>query len=386
MDKQTTHPVMETVQQGVKDVRAVLEKQGLPPEKEPAITALLDQHFMRVEKLLNEFTEKMEKASLNDIPQLEMNLVGKLKKVFTDLTDGLKQIMVDTKDQVRTGMENKVNDIKVDIHNAIASKVQSVNDKIKGFTDTLDRKYSIIEKTGSMEKAELDSKIGRVATSQAEAKTIITEPEYHYSKESVKQVVFPYIEELKGKRDHIPTSVVEERENGGNLIFELKDHQHSEDHHELTVDLNTGEGVLEYHFIDSRNENWFGNSKVVDRFHVEDLGVHKLEQPATLVKRQEAPEANIKTQDSPALNKAPEVVNESYKGGNDVPTDALIKQLKKQNDGLKTFVNIVKNKHPEVYQSIYNELKNSLQQGPQGPSTVAPKVEVKPKKELQLQL
>jgi len=400
MDTQTTHPVMETVQQGVKDVRAVLEKQGLSPEKEPAITALLDQHFMRVEKLLNEFTEKMEKASLNDIPQLEMNLVGKLKKVFTDLTDGLKQIMVDTKDQVRTGIEKKVQDIKIDIHNAIASKVQAVNDKIKGFTDTLDRKYSIIEKTGTMEKAELGSKIGSVAPSQAEAKTVIAqreknnepvqvvEPEYHYSKESVKKVLFPYIEELKGKRDHIPTSVVEERENGGNLILELKDHQHSEDHHELTVDLNTGEGVLEYHFIDSRNENWFGNSKVVDRFHVEDLGVQKLEQTATTVKTQEAPETSIKTQDSPALKTAPEVKHESHMGGNEVPTDALMKQLKKQNEGLKTFVNIVKNKHPEVYQSIYNELKSSLQQkqGQQGPSTDAPKVEVKPKKELQLQL
>ncbi|MFC8983863.1 hypothetical protein ACFT6Z_36300, partial [Streptomyces sp. NPDC057131] len=312
MDKQTTHPVVETMNQGLNEVKSVLEKRGYSPEHDSAISGLLDQHFLRMEKLLIEFTDKMEKASLKDIPQIEMNLVGKLKKVFTDLTEGLKQIMVDTKDQVRTGMENKVNDIKIDIHNAIASKVQSVNDKIKGFTDTLDRKYSIIEKTGSMENAELDSKIGSVA--QAEAKTVTMEPEYHYSKESVKQVVFPYIEELKGKRDHIPTSVVEERENGGNLIYELKDHQHSEDHHELTVDLNTGEGVLEYHFIDSRNENWFGNSKVVDRFHVENLGVHKLEQTATTVKTQEAAEANIKTQDSPALKKAPEVVHESHKG------------------------------------------------------------------------
>lgn len=382
MEKQITHPVVQTMNQGMNEVKSVLEKQGYYPENDPAISRLLDQHFLRMEKLLIEFTDKLERASLNDIPQIEMNLVGKLKKVFTDLTDGLKQIMVDTKDQVRTRIEDKVTDIKIDIHNAIASKVQAVNEKIKGFTDTLDKKYSIIEKTGSMEKAALNSKIGSVVPSQAEAKTVILEPEYHYSKESVKQVVFPYIEDLKGKRDLISTSVIQERENGANLVFELKDHPHSEDYHRLTLDMNTGEGVLKYHFLESRNENWFGNSKVVDRFHVKDLGIHELEQTATVVKTKEAPEANIKTQDSPALKKAPEVVHESHMRGNEVPSDTLMKQLKKQNDGLKTFVNIVKNKHPEVYQSIYNELKNSLQQG----KVDAPKVEVKPKKELQLQL
>lgn len=385
MEKQITHPVVQTMNQGMNEVKHVLEKQGYYPENNPAISRLLDQHFLRMEKLLIEFTDKLERASLNDIPQIEMNLVGKLKKVFTDLTDGLKQIMVDTNDQVRTGIEDKVNTIKMDIHNAIASKVQAVNDKIKGFTDTLDKKYSIIEKTGSMDKAALNSKIGSVAPSQAEAKTVNLEPEYHYSKESVKQVVFPYIEDLKGKRDLISTSVIQERENGANLVFELKDHPHSEDYHRLTLDMNTGEGVLKYHFLDSRNENWFGNSKVVDRFHVKDLGIQELEQKVTEKKTQtqDAPVANIKTQDSPALKKAPEVVHESHKSGNEVPSDTLMKQLKKQNEGLKTFVNIVKTKHPEVYQSIYNELKNSLQQGK---STDAPKVEAKQKKELQLQL
>uniref|UniRef100_UPI003F49494C hypothetical protein n=1 Tax=Niallia taxi TaxID=2499688 RepID=UPI003F49494C len=382
MEKQITHPVVQTMNQGMNEVKSVLEKQGYYPEKDPAISRLLDQHFLRMEKLLIEFTDKLERSSLNDIPQIEMNMVGKLKKVFTDLTDGLKQIMVDTKDQVRTGIEDKVTDIKIDIHNAIASKVQAVNDKIKGFTDTLDKKYSIIEKTGSIDKAALNSKIGSVDPSQAEAKTVILEPEYHYSKESVKQVVFPYIEDLKGKRDLISTSVIQERENGANLVFELKDHPHSEDYHRLTLDMNTGEGVLKYHFLDSRNENWFGNSKVVDRFHVEDLLIREMEQTTTPIKTKERFETYIKTQDSPALKKAPEVVPESLKRGNEVPTDALMKQLKKQNDGLKTFVNIVKNKHPEVYQSIYNELKNSLQQG----KIDAPKVEAKQKKELQLQL
>lgn len=153
MEKKITHPVVDTVHQGVQEIKAVLEKQRYLSEKEPAIAALLEQQFLRMEKLLTEFTEKLEKASLNDIPTLEMNLVGRLKKVFTNLTDGLKQIMLDTKEQVRSGIENKVHDIKLDIHNTVASKVQRINDKIKGFTDTLDRKYSIIiEKTGSMEK------------------------------------------------------------------------------------------------------------------------------------------------------------------------------------------------------------------------------------------
>ncbi|MED4041035.1 hypothetical protein [Niallia taxi] len=368
MEKKITHPVVDTVHQGVQEIKDVLEKQRYSSEKEPAIAALLDQQFLRMEKLLTEFTEKLEKASLNDIPTLEMNLVGRLKKVFTNLTDGLKQIMLDTKEQVRSGIENKVHDIKLDIHNTVASKVQRINDKIKGFTDTLDRKYSIIEKTGSMEK---DS-------NEVSKK----EPDYRYSKESVKQVLFPYIEELNGKRDYIPSTVVEEYEKGGNLILELKEHQHSDNHHALTVDLHTGDGVLEYHFLDSRNENWFGNSKVVDRFHMEDLIIREMEQTTTPIKTKERFETYIKTQDSPALKKAPEVVPDSLKRGNEVPTDALMKQLKKQNDGLKTFVNIVKNKHPEVYQSIYNELKNSLQQG----KTDAPKVEGKQKKELQLQL
>ncbi|WP_368298872.1 hypothetical protein [Cytobacillus firmus] len=37
------------------------------------------------------------------------------------------------------------------------------------------------------------------------------------------------------------------------------------------------------------------------------------------------------------------------------------KHLKKENDGLKTFVNVVKSKHPEVYQSIYNTMKGVQQ-------------------------
>ncbi|MFF8589813.1 hypothetical protein ACF07O_34605, partial [Streptomyces althioticus] len=184
MVKQQAHPVIDVVNQGAEELKAVLEQKGLSPE-EPAISAILDKHFLKMEKLLTEFTEKMEKAPLKEIPQLEMNIVGKLKKVFTDLTEGLKQIVADTKEQVRDGIENKVNDFKIDIHNKIASKVQGINDNIKKFADTLDAKYSIIEMTGKIEEIQGKEKLGNIEHSQPE------ESEFKYSKETVKQFVFP---------------------------------------------------------------------------------------------------------------------------------------------------------------------------------------------------
>ncbi|MEU2237648.1 hypothetical protein [Streptomyces vietnamensis] len=203
MVKQQAHPVIDVVNQGAEELKAVLEQKGLSPE-EPAISAILDKHFLKMEKLLTEFTEKMEKAPLKEIPQLEMNIVGKLKKVFTDLTEGLKQIVVDTKEQVRDGIENKVNDFKIDIHNKIASKVQGINDNIKKFADTLDAKYSIIEMTGKIEEIQGKEKLGNIEHSQPE------ESEFKYSKETVKQFVFPYLEELKGKYNDLSTRVVKE--------------------------------------------------------------------------------------------------------------------------------------------------------------------------------
>jgi len=487
MEKQQAHPVMDVVNQGVEELKSVLEQNGLSPE-EPAISDLLDNHFLKMEKLLTEFTEKMEKASLKEIPQLEMNIVGKLKRLFTDLTDGLKQIVVDTKEQVRTGIENKVNDIKIDIHNKIASKVQGVNDKIKKFADTLDAKYSIIEKTGNTEQVQEEKKPINIEAAQP------AELEFTFSKEHVKQVLFPYIEELKGKYEYLSTEVVKEIDRGDEFTLSLRENEYTESYHTLTVDLNTGIGELKHHFIDSENESWFNNSTVDERFNVEDLGINELEQESPEIKltpssvkevllpyiqdlkeRQYFPYAEIsneelkddnqlylalkqddledslyqfkvdlntgegtldtywtvhggeynepvshdvlkkfnvndlidktleqqttsvnsrnsseedlklnnKTQVSPALKTAPEALNESKHEENKAPNDSTMKQLKNENDGLKTFLHIVKSKHPEVYQSVYNDIKNGLKHVPKA----APKIEVKPKeKVLELQL
>ncbi|WP_282581476.1 hypothetical protein [Niallia sp. Man26] len=42
MEKKITHPVVDTVHQGVQEIKDVLEKQRYSSEKEPAIAALLD--------------------------------------------------------------------------------------------------------------------------------------------------------------------------------------------------------------------------------------------------------------------------------------------------------------------------------------------------------
>ncbi|MGG3662996.1 hypothetical protein [Bacillus gobiensis] len=144
------HPISLTVNQ-IKEVETMLEEQGLDPSKNVEVSALLDQHFLKVEKLLADFHEKLEKGSHEDLPQMEESLKGKLNRVFTDLKDGLKQLFVDMKDQVRSGIENKVNDVKLNIHNAVAEKVQGVNSKIKNLTTTLDEKYQVIEKNPEKE-------------------------------------------------------------------------------------------------------------------------------------------------------------------------------------------------------------------------------------------
>ncbi|WP_437834384.1 hypothetical protein ACQRXC_28770 (plasmid) [Niallia taxi] len=376
MEKQQDHPVMDVVNEGVKEIKSVLEQKGLSPE-EPAISALLDKHFLKMEKLLTEFTEKMEKAPLKEIPQLEMNIVGKLKRLFTDLTDGLKQVVVGTKEQVRTGIENKVNDIKIDIHNKIASKVQSVNDKIKNFTDTLDEKYSLIEKKGIPEQ------------------NLSTESGNKYLKTELKNLMNPYLETLKEKHNNLFTDVQNEFTQGNEWILTMAASRQSNDYHKLTVDLNTGEGALEYRYIDSEKPvHKSKNREIVENFNIADLQLTKelrnrrMEQTASLDKAQEPSEKdlkqNIDKQDSPAVKTVPDGIIGFQNEGDEVPSDTLIKQLKKENNGLKTFLNIVKDKHPEVYQSIYRDLKNSIQQVQK---TDTPKVEVKTKeKELELQI
>ncbi|MGG3641491.1 hypothetical protein ABES38_08935 [Bacillus gobiensis] len=154
MANKQDHAIASTVNHQMNEVKTMLVEQGQDPSKNVEVSALLDQHFLKVEKILADFHEKLEKVSHDDLPQMEESLKGKLNRVFTDLKDGLKQLFVDMKDQVRSGIENKVNDVKLNIHNAIAEKVQGVNSKIKNLTATLDEKYQVIEK--QPEKAQKD--------------------------------------------------------------------------------------------------------------------------------------------------------------------------------------------------------------------------------------
>ena len=268
------HPIALTVNQEIKEVKNMLEEQGLDPSKNPEVSALLDQHFSKLEKLLTDFSEKIEKASHEDIPQLEENMKGKLNKIFTDLKDGLKQLFVDMKDKVRSGIENKVNDVKINIHNAVAEKVQNVNDKIKNFTASLDKRYQIIEK---------------------EPEKLQKEPVERSSQEDKLQVASALSQVQKA-------------------FDEVK--------------------------VDAKTE-------------------------AAKIK---APEVSQSLADmSPKVG---ELENQNN-------------QLKKENDGLRMFVNVVKSKHPEVYQSIYNTMKGVQQNEPKQEQN---EIKTKVKEEMELSI
>lgn len=260
------HPIALTVNQEMKEVKNLLEGQGLDPSKNPEVSALLEQHFSKIEKLITDFSVKIEKSSHEDIPQLEENMIGKLNKIFMELKDGLKQLFVDMKDNVRSGIENKVNDVKINIHNTVAEKVQNVNDKIKNLTESLDKKYQIIEK--EPEKIEKEP-VGDFQVTQ-------------------------------------PISQVQKASN------EVK--------------------------LDKKTEG-----------------------------------ANLKaSEESQSLAVIIPKVGELEKQN---------KQLNKENEGLKTFVNVVKSKHPDVYQSIYNTMKG-VQQGE--PKQEQSEIKTKEKDEIEL--
>lgn len=245
-------PIALTVNQEIKDVKNMLGEQGVDPSNNPEVSDLLNHHFSKLEKLLTEYTEKIEKSSHEDLPQLEENMKGKLNKVFTDLKEGLKQILVDMKDKALSGIENKVNDVKVNIHNAVAEKVQGVNDKIKNLSVSLDEKYQVHEK-------------GNVKLQK------------------------PYIERLT---------------QGDDL------------------------------------------QKVPNLSQVQKVS-EDVEKDMEIKAKVEVPEV------SQSLAKQNPPIT--------VELQSQIKQLKKENDGLKTFVNLVKSQNPEVFQSIYNTMKDVQQ-------------------------
>lgn len=90
-----------------------------------------------------------------------------------------------------------------------------------------------------------------------------------------------------------------------------------------------------------------------------------------------------KVQDAPAAENATEAPNQEQTGTSEYgQLEKENKELKKANAGLKTFVNVVKSHHPEVYQAIYNTMKG-VQQGEQKQI----QTEIKPNvKEVELQL
>lgn len=269
------HSITFAVNQEIREIKTMLEDHEKDFSKKPEVSTLLDEHFSKIEKLLVEFTDKLENASQKELPQLEENLKGKLSKIFTDLKDGLKQLLIDFKDQVRSGVENKVNDVKINIHNAFAEKVQGVNNKIKNFTSLLDEKYQVIEKT-------------------------------------------------------IPKEFPENR-NSQNLEKQEPLLQDSSRKEEVSALTNV--------------QKAFDDVQDIAKVQAKELP-KQVENPAF----GELKEQNIK--------------------------------LQKENAGLKTFVNVVKSKHPEVYQSIYNTMKG-VQQNEQKQT----EIEVKPKvKELELQI
>ncbi|MGG0888915.1 hypothetical protein [Cytobacillus horneckiae] len=267
------HPIVLSVNQEIKDVKNMLEEQGLDPSSNPEVSELLNHHFSKLEKLLTEYTEKIEKSSHEELPQLEENMKGKLNKVFTDLKEGLKQIFVDMKDKVRSGIENKVNDVKVNIHKAVAEKVQNVNDKIKNLSVSLDEKYQVLE---------------------------------------------------RGSENLQETPI--ERSNQGEDLQEVPN-------------LSQVQKVFE-----------------------------EVEKDMKLKEKVEVPEVSQSLADI-----APNVGELTSKNN----------QLKKENDGLKTFVNVVKTQHPEVYQSIYNTMKGVQQNEPNQEQS---EIKTKVKEEVELSI
>ncbi|MCM3113652.1 hypothetical protein [Lederbergia lenta] len=326
---QPDHPITFKVNQEMNEIKTMMEEQGQDPSTNDEVSNLLDQHFSKIEKLLKEFSEKVDKASQDELPKLEENLTGKLNKIFADLKDGLKQLFVDMKDQVRSGIENKANDVKVNIHNAIAQKVQGVNDKIKNLTTSIDEKYQIIDKKA--EKTQEDPTLVKTQKATEE------------------------IQKKEKNTQELP--VVETDENAPEEVINRQ-----------------GEPTI-----------------VVTQVASEEL-------QRTDEKGQETPKEiinkDIKDQVSPPIEKSKEFQNKDQKV-QEVPVAERVQEntglvaLKNENNklnkevaGFKTFVKVLRSDHPEVFNAIYNTMKN-VQQGEQKQEQTEVKLK---EKEVELQI
>ncbi|WP_110925952.1 hypothetical protein [Bacillus massiliglaciei] len=338
------HPITLTVNQGMQDVTEMLEKQGVNPSGNEEVTALLDKHFSKIEKLLSDFTENVEKSSFEKVPELEKSLKEKLNKIFSDLKMGLKQLFVDMKDQVQSGIENKIENIQTNIHNAVASRVQNVNDKIKNFTNAVDQKFQVIDrpKTDSKElevnfskESEIPMKVVTLEQPKKEEQQK-KESVQDVQKEEIKKLLLPYAEELREKYGDIGEASINSNDDKNfNITFSKENPLGPQSFYRLKANMETGKVEFYHSFPDSRNENWFQNVETLEVTSLDKLRSRELE--------------NISPQqDELTVEKPDSSLSELKKE---------INHLKKENEGLKTFVNVIKSKNPEVFKEIINTMK-----------------------------
>jgi len=489
------HPIAATIKQEMKEVESMLGSREASYIRKAEVQTLLDLHFEKVSKLLDDFTDRISQTPVKELPQLEGKLTEKVTRVFSELKDGLKRLFVGLKDQarsgienkvkdVKTGIENKVNGVKIDVHNAIASRVQNVNSKIKHFTDALDVRYRIIDKEKALGKAptsveektttfskreaealikshmdnhkglrtdidgeeslslrddmltmkfhpqdgssqhvvkvDLNSGEGRlefeyqgehrierdylesfnlheIREAQQEqavaAAKVLDEPEKpepvvtQGAQEKVQEqpeevvepeltekdaidILKPYIEKQKSEHANLHNDKESVKVKGNELTMRLFPTESSTDFHEIKVDLKTGEGNLAFHFLDQKNK--VSGLKEIDTFNLKEL------RPASSVqeKVQETPEHTKSEFLLPDREVAPEATENAVQS-------KKLDTLMQENKGYKTVLELLRLKHPDVFDAIRNEL-NGVQQPNQAKEapTVAeaakkPKVKVK---------
>ncbi|SEO07330.1 hypothetical protein SAMN04489762_3418 [Terribacillus saccharophilus] len=460
------HPIAATIKQEMKEVQDMLGNQDESFVSRAEVTALLNLHFDKVSKLLDDFSDRVSQASAKELPLLEVKLKDKVTRIFADLKDSLKQLFVGMKDQARTSIQNKVNDVKtgienkvlgvkIDVHNAIASRVQNVNNKLKHVTDSLDVRYRIIDKEKALGKAPVSVEEKTTTFSKREAESLVksymdnhkdlrseiggeeslslrddkltmkfrpqqgsgqhiatvdlnsgeSRLEFEYQGEhrsekdylesfnlhevrearQVQQVeatkmlgelektelvvaqeapekaqeqleivepamtekeatdiLKPYIEKLKPDHANLYTDKESVKVKGNVLTMRLFPKESSTNFHEVKVDLKTGEGNLAFHFLDQKNS--VSGVNEVDTFNLKELRPT----PPAQEKVQEAPEPKKMELLLTDRKEAPE------KPVQNKQLDAH--DLTKQNEGLKTFIKVLRSTNPDVYDAIRNEL------------------------------
>lgn len=466
------HPIAATIKQEMKEVQNMLGSQDESFVSRAEVTALLNLHFDKVSKLLDDFSDRVSQASAKELPLLEEKLKDKVTRIFTDLKDGLKQLFTDMKDQARTSVENKVNDVKtgikntvlgvkIDMHNAIATPIQNVNNKIKHFTDALDVRYQIIDKEKALGKAPVSTEERTTTFSKREAEALVKSYmdnheglrtniegkeslslyedkltmkfsprdgssehtvtvdlnsgdgrlEFEYPGENriekdylesfnlhevrearqVQQVeatkaldeiekpesltvtqgapeesqeqpekvepaltekeatdiLKPYIEKLKPEHANLHNDKESVTVKEDELTMRLFPKESSTNFHEIKVDLKTGEGNMAYHFLDQKNS--VSGVNEVDTFNLKEL------RPVSPVQE--------KVLEGPELKKAEFLLDRKVtpEAPEKPVQNKQMDTLSRKNEGLKTFIKVLKSTHPDVYDAIRSEIEGVSQ-------------------------